>query len=115
MEKLLLILIEQIEQCHTVLTKIYKLIAHYSLQYQSDISEKKSSNTEISVLDVADGDQLFTIDDACDKLGVTRGTLRTLRLQGLLPEVTMGKKGVRFRHVDVERLRKWYSVPKGKV
>lgn len=118
MIKSLLILIERVEQCLTVLTKMYNLIAHYT-KYDPDFQPVSPDDIpladEISVLDVDDGEPLLTIDDACARLGITRGTLRALRQQELLPEVKKGEKGVRFREADVEKLRKWYSIPKGKV
>lgn len=113
MIKSLLILIERVEQCLAVLTKMYNLLAIYI--EQDNVEPAAVPESDLSLNQVEDDELLLTIDDACSIMGVSRGTLWTLRQQELLPEVKKGKKGVRFRQADVEKLRKWYSVPKGKV
>lgn len=120
MTRFILILIERVEQCLTVLNKLYDLLAYINKYHPHDIrhavDNRPLSNEDRLLIEVADNDDpLLTITEACEQLGVVRATLYKLRMEGFLPKVQKGVKGVRFRQSDIEKLRKWYSVPKGKV
>ncbi|TJZ53773.1 helix-turn-helix domain-containing protein [Sphingobacterium olei] len=117
MIKSLLILIEHVEQCHAVLTKMYnslKVPAELNRTLPAVIPPQSSSAREISFTDIEEGVVLLTIDDACARLGIVRATLFNLRQEGKITTVKKGR-AVRFRENDVENMRNWYSIPKGKV
>ncbi|TJZ53308.1 helix-turn-helix domain-containing protein [Sphingobacterium olei] len=117
MIKSLLILIEHVEQCHTVLTEIYNALdvpVKLNRNLPAVVPPQTSAEREISFADVEEGVVLLTIDDACNRLGIVRSTLFTLREEGKITTVKKGR-AVRFRENDVENMRNWYSIPKGKV
>lgn len=58
--------------------------------------------------------KLLSIDYACRYLGVARSTLAGLRKDGHLTDIVKGRS-VRFRFDELKKIRKWYSIPKGKV
>lgn len=82
-----------------------------------EIHESKRRVVHIRDLVLEEGQWLMDTVAVCSRLGVSRTTLMAHRVQGLLTEVRMGQKGgaVRFISSEVESLREWYSVPKGKV
>ncbi|WP_437917998.1 helix-turn-helix domain-containing protein [Sphingobacterium sp. LRF_L2] len=68
----------------------------------------------LSLGDVAEDEELLNIDDACGFLGIARSTLSELRKTGHITDIKKGRS-VRFRLSELKLVRKWYSVPKGKV
>ncbi len=111
------ILIGKAGQCISVLNKIYILLENVrnkEIPPHTHGEEPTAVSLSISLFDVGGDEELMTIDDACAMLHISRATLRKLRLRGLLSDVKLGSKNVRFRTLDVKKLYRWYSIPKGK-
>lgn len=98
-------------------------LSHYGTQSMyvpdeaSGLSSSKRRVVHIRDLVLAEGEWLMNTQEALSLLGISRGTLDAHRNEGLLTDVTVGKKGrgVRFISTEVMKLREWYSVRKGKV
>lgn len=119
MIKHIILLIERVDTCIVVLRRMCLLmeeLSHKQERPQAIIQPVDAHQPKrISVMDVPPDDALFTIQEACERMKISRGTLTNLRNRNLFTEVEHGGRAPRFLASEVEQLRKWYSVQKGKI
>ena len=125
---------KKIDTLITILSKIYFILRSFNLTKSSCtlpeniISGREDKNEQLFLLfpnhknggewmeqvQLPHESELYTIREAKTHLKISRSTLFRLRNNGKINTIIY-KRSVRFLRSEIEEVRIWYSIPKGKV
>lgn len=128
MFKQIVILIDRLEQCVSVLQKLYRILLKLSELTERSVeryfADHSTTSTPVTALyrqavngeqvPCYDEDELMTVKEAMAELNVSRWKISEMRTNGELTDIARAGR-VRLIRAEVMAAKLWYSRMKGKI